>query len=712
MDKRDELHQRLLATFRVEAQEHLQAITSGLVALEQAAPAARPELLETVFRAAHSLKGAARAVSQPELEAACHVLENIFAQWQREGPSAAPGAFDAAHRATDSLGALVSPAQAKPRPERVANAPETIRVASAKLDALLLEAEELLAVKQSARDVAGRLAVVRERFNSWKRAWGRLGPALGLAEQAAAASGPADRAAIRALVGFAHWNCEFMGGLAAEVSGVAALARQHHHGASVAVDGLIEETKKVLMRPFFTALEGLPRVVRDLARDLGKEADLITRCGEIAMDRRILQELKDPLLHLLRNCLDHGIEPPGEREQKGKPRRGAITISLEQKGGQSVELVVSDDGAGLEPERLRANAVAKGLLDREQAARLSDTAAEALIFQSGFSTTPRITDVSGRGLGLCIAREKVERLGGGVRVENRPGKGLTFRIWLPTTRATFRGVVVRTDGELFVFPSAYVRRVARVRPADIQGVEGQTSIRLDGRLVALVPLGELLGLEPGAEQPRASDAAMPAVVVASKGTALALLVNEVLNEHEILVKPLGPQLERVRHFEGATALEAGRLAPILHVPDLVRSALAGGRRTGNAAARAGEAPPVRKHILVVEDSILSRALLRNILETADYEVETAVDGAEGLAKLRAGEFDLVVSDIEMPRLDGFELTGRIRADQRLARLPVALVTARETREDRERGVAVGANAYIVKSSFDQSDLLKAIQRLI
>ena len=407
------------------------------------------------------------------------------------------------------------------------------------------------------------------------------------------------------------------------------------------------------------------------------------------MDRRILEEMKDPLLHLIRNSIDHGLEPPEVRRRLGKPAGGVISVSLEQRSGRHVELTVADDGAGLDLARLRQTILEKGLLGEEQVNALSDEAAQAFIFQSGFSTSPIITDLSGRGLGLSIVREKVEKLGGWIRVESTPGKGIAFRIRLPTTRATFRGVIVRVGEEWFVFPTLYVERVVRARPEDIRTVEGQPSLSLRGQLIALAPLHQLLGVELKRErQPRRE--AVPAVVVAADGVRMAFSVREIVNEHEILVKSLGPQLPRVRNVEGATVLENGYLAPILHVPDLLKSATMSAPRPEAEAGTLDETPASTKRILVVEDSITSRALLKNILEAARYDVHTAVDGLDGLNRLREAPFDLVVSDVEMPRLHGFELTERIRADKDLAQLPVVLVTARESREDRERAASRSA----------------------
>jgi two-component system chemotaxis sensor kinase CheA len=331
----------------------------------------------------------------------------------------------------------------------------------------------------------------------------------------------------------------------------------------------------------------------------------------------------------------------------------------------------------------------------------------ALACEAGVSTSAMITDISGRGLGLPIVKEQVERLTGTLTLESVPDQGVTFRIVLPLTLARFRGVVVRVGRELFVVPTRSIERVARIGSDDVKTVGNRETIVLGGRAIALARLDRVLGIEsePGEDAGR-----FPVIVLGAAQRSIAFRVDEVLDEREVLVKPLGPQLERVRHVAGASVLGNARLAPILHVPDLLASAAAG--ESAGAPQRRSEAAPTRSSVLVAEDSITSRSLLKGILEIAGYHVETAADGVDAFTALRSGAFDLVVSDVDMPRLNGFGLTAKIRADKKLGELPVVLVTALESREDREQGIDVGASAYIVKSSFDQSNLLEVIRRLL
>ena len=748
--REDEFRNQLRATFKVEAEEHLQAIGAGLLELEKApAPRERRHLVETVFRAAHSLKGAARAVNLAEIESICQSLEDVFASWKRQGSAPSPAALDKLHRALNTIAAAlavpaasrgtgisapalpvdapvhaalaeVALAEVVPPPAsgagEIAPHEETVRIAVAKLDARLLEAEEMLAAKLTTGQRVDDLHELAGRFEAWRKEWVAVEPEARALRQVLdrAAPGRAEpRLALHlaGLLDFFDWNIDHYKSLENKVTALARTAEQDLHVVGKLVDDLLEDSKKLLMLPFATLAAPFPKLVRDLCRDQGKEADLVIRGEEIEIDKRILEEMKDPFIHLLRNCVDHGIEAPEERNSLGKPPRATIILAVSQLNGNKVELLVSDDGTGIDTGKVKESAVKHGLVPAEEARRLGEPEALELVFQADVSTSPIITQLSGRGLGLAIVREKTEKLGGAVSVESRRRAGTTVRISLPVTLATFRGILVETAERLFVVPTAQVERVARVKQEDIQTVEGRETISLDGRAVALARLDATLELtrpSRSGEPP----AAVPVVILGAGEQRIAFAVDAVLDEHEVLVKRLGKPLSRVRNIAGATVLGSGRVAPILNVADLLKSA----RKTGGAAARvaveAGPAKVEAKSILVVEDSITSRMLLKGILESAGYRVKTAVDGTEAFTTLRAERFDLVVSDVEMPRMNGFDLTAKIRADRKLAELPVVLVTALETREDRERGIDVGADAYLVKSSFDQSNLLEAVRRLI
>lgn len=728
MSPSDEEFLKLLrSTFRVEAAEHLQAIANGLVAIENTVDAtARTPLIETVFRAAHSLKGAARAVDFNEIESVCQSLESLFASWKRDATALTPSSLDAAHLAHDRMSEsingpirVIEPAAAAPTPlaataPPAASAPaamtmpadqETVRVAVRALDARLLEAEELLTAKLAATQRATDLDALGSTFDGWRQEWSKVQrDARALRHHS---DGALSRDANESLAEFLDFNHEWLRALESRVAHLRRGAEQDRLAVGKLVDDLLVNSKKLLMLPVATLTAGFPKMVRDLCRELGKDAELVIRGEDVQVDKRILEEMKDPLTHVLRNAIDHGIETAESRRRAHKTPRATITLSVSPINGHLVEFSVRDDGAGIDREAVKAKAVERGLITPEAAAQLDDEAAAALVFETDLSTSPMITQVSGRGLGLAIVREKTEKLGGRLVLESSPGAGTTMRMTLPMTLATFRGVLVEAARRTFVVPTAHVERVTRFRPADVRTVEGRDTLAHNGRALALASLAQVLDLPPA---PPTGTEVTPALILGAGADRIAFAVDAVIDEREVLVKRLEKPLVRVRNVAGATVLGDGAVAPILNVTDLLRTA----RRAPSlrlVPRPVKSAPAAAKRVLVAEDSITSRMLIKGILESSGYEVKTAVDGIDAFTQLRTGQFDVLVSDVEMPRLNGFDLTARVRADADLAELPVVLVTALASREDRERGIDVGANAYLVKSNLDQSNLLEALQRL-
>ncbi|HEV2247146.1 MAG TPA: hybrid sensor histidine kinase/response regulator [Terriglobia bacterium] len=774
--KDHEFLKKLLATFKVEAEEHVKAMSSGLIKLEKtSASDEQMDVVEMVFREAHSLKGAARAVNMVEVEAICQSLESVFSALKRQDITVSPALFDRLHKAVDTLGefplslgtertaaekfriaeisrslegalkgieeelrkpegesSLVPEPEAhqpskdviglRPLAEEKPEVAETVRVSRAKLDSLLRQAEELLSAKLTGGQRAAELRQVNATLALWDKERAKVHPDARALQQSLERDGKRNGASrlpdrpeksiaqIAKVLEFLEWNDSSIQALKSELATLAKLAEQDHRAIGRRVDDLLEDMKKVSMLPFSSLLEVFPKLVRDLSRGLSKDAELVIQGSEIEIDRRILEEMKDPLVHLVRNCIDHGIEVPKERERKKKSPRATITIAISPKNGDKVEIRISDDGTGLNLRNVRGAALKLGIISQKDAEKLSDVETLSLVFQSGVSTSPILTETSGRGLGLAIVREKVEKLGGIVSLETHPEIGTTFRMVLPLTLATFRGILVRVEDNFFGIPTAHVERVLRVSKAEIKTVENREAIQLNGKAVSLVRLGDVLELARKSATSDSTDK-VSVVVVGSAERRVAFLVDEVLSEQEILVKSLGKQLSRLRNIAGATVLGTGKVVPVLNVPDLMQSAVRVAATTP-AAVRVKEAEAKRKSILVAEDSITARTLLKNILESAGYQVRTAVDGVDAFTALRTEEFDLVVSDVDMPRMSGFDLTAKIRADRKLSELPVVLVTALQSREDRERGVDVGASAYIVKSSFDQSNLLEVVRRLI
>jgi two-component system chemotaxis sensor kinase CheA len=458
------------------------------------------------------------------------------------------------------------------------------------------------------------------------------------------------------------------------------------------------------MLPLATILNLFPRMVRDISREQGKDVELVVEGGEIEADKHILEKIKDPLMHLVRNAVDHGIESPEARERDGKSRLGTIWLKCRQ-GPTHIVIEVQDDGGGLDAEAIKRVAAKRKLCREEELAAMTLQQVHGLVFVSGFSTRPFVTDISGRGVGLDVVRANVEELKGKVEVESSPSSGSLFRLRLPVTLATSRILLAAVGGRTYGLPVDAVQTSLRVDRGALFTVEGRSTLVLQEEAVSVAPLAELLELPPG------SPAERPVCVVLGSGAdRLGVLVDDVVGEQEVVVKPAGALLKRVRNVSGAAILGSGEICIILSAPDLIRSV----RKRGRALPREEGAPEAQRKpvVLLVEDSITTRTQEKRILESAGYEVVAAVDGVEAWEKLGSQSFDAVVSDIEMPHLDGFALTEKIRQEKRHLDLPVILVSTLAGAEDKRKGMEAGANAFLVKSAFDQTVLIETLKRLI
>lgn len=720
MAERDQQFDRKLAAiFRAEAAEHVQNMVASLVELETASPADRKNSARLLFRETHSLKGAARAVGRTEVESVCHAMESMFMAleqgslaWSRElldllhevtreieratsvaqaenraelvsllerleaalGPGGTYGGDETAGSTRAQAAAYATeeqgpPAKAASRPSPAAASPDTVRIPVDRLSRLLYQVEELVSAKLAAQRHAHEIDAALNEFTT---------PARGGGD-------------------FAH---------EARLKALKSAAGRDYRSLASAVDLLLADVKKTLMLPVSSLTSLLAATVRELSRSQGKEVELKLEGGDLEMDRRLLEELRDSLLHLLRNAVDHGIEMPRQRIAAGKPAQGTVTVSVERKNAGTVMINISDDGAGIDRAGLAEAGRRLGVVAEQDP---DDSEALSLIFAHGVSTARVLTAVSGRGVGLSIVQDKIESLGGTISVRSQAGQGTLFTMVLPTSLTTFRAIEVQAAGQSFMLPIAHVASCARLAAGRLQAAGARQTVAFNEEAVPLVDLSRILELE--IQQPQRRPEMINYLVLESAGRRIAFSVDAVVGEQEVLSKPVEPRLTRINAVAGAAVARSGRTVAILNAASLIRSAV---RQAQSAVAVPAAAPVFRSaghSVLLVEDSITSRTLLKNILEMAGHSVEVAVDGVQALEKLKAGSFELVVSDIEMPNLDGFGLTAAIRQDPGLGHLPVILVTSLSSPADREKGAEAGANAYIVKSSFDQGDLLQAIQEL-
>ncbi|HXY73501.1 MAG TPA: hybrid sensor histidine kinase/response regulator, partial [Actinomycetota bacterium] len=597
----------------------------------------------------------------------------------------------------------------------------TVRIATSKLDGLMAHVGELLVSTTGLDDRRLELRSLLDSLAAWADEWERLRPGLDRVEEFLedvrehpSGRDGEDVARLRQVDALAVFLREGEGKLANVVARLSELERElgrTDRRTRQVTSELQNEVLRVRMLPVSALFDSLPRMVRDLARDLGKEAGVVVRGADTEVDRAVLEQMRGPLTHLVRNALDHGLESPEDRRRSGKPRGGTISITASQRGGALI-VEINDDGAGIDAARVRAVAVEKGVLTSDAARAMTDREAISLIFGSGLSTSPTVTDVSGRGVGLDVVRESVERLQGSIEVDSRLGEGTTFSLTLPVSVATTQSLLVRSGGQTFAIPLPSVSRILRIAPEHLATAQGRSVVSIEGEPVMVTPLAGVLGLdreEPNGGSMRA------AVLLRSGNRSVALTVDELLGSQDLVVKNLPAPLLRVRGLGGATILGSGDVVIVVNVADLVKSAAGSGR--GGAKDSPDRSTPrssasSSRVVLVADDSVVSRMLQKGILETAGYQVRVAADGMEAWELLLAEACDLLVSDVNMPRMDGLELTAKLRSDARFRDFPVILVTSLDSAQDHARGVEAGADAYIVKSAFSRDGLLQAVQRLI
>jgi two-component system chemotaxis sensor kinase CheA len=468
---------------------------------------------------------------------------------------------------------------------------------------------------------------------------------------------------------------------------------------------LEEEVIRARMVPFSDACEGLDRAVRDLAKESGKEINLTVEGGDIEFDRSVVAGIKNALLHLVRNAVDHGIESPVERLATGKTAHGSIVLKAGLRQGR-VEIAITDNGRGFDLEAIRLQLRRRGLTIPED-----ERALLRMAFTPAFSTSATLTHISGRGVGLDVVKTAVESLRGSYDVSFEAGRGSRIVLSVPLTLTKLRALLVRAGNQTYAFDTAAIYALRRISLDDLKTIEGRDVLMIDGSPVPVLRLLSALGQEEH-ESHAAVGGKLPVVIVQEGVTRVAFTVDELLSENEVVVKDLGSRLSRAKNVSGATVLPTGRVAIILNAADLVRGATEHGVAGSLSEMLAGDASKVKTRILIADDSVTTRTLVKNILEAAGYEVIDAADGMEAWQFLQDKSVDLVVSDVEMPRMDGFALTQTIRNSKRHQKLPVILVTALETEQDKMRGLDAGANAYLPKSGFDQTNLIEVIEQFV
>jgi two-component system chemotaxis sensor kinase CheA len=741
----DEVLRQVWPVFSAEAREILQNIGRRVLSLEEGDASA--ETHEAVQRDAHSLKGMSGSLGLEDVVVLAHAVEDRLVA-SREAPALPHAAAEAILRALDAIEAALdaSPAPGVVRvealPERLAQlracadpgtggpdapaepAPEPASVVEAAAPAKPSPAPPAAgspppapspsgpparpAGPAPARD-EGAIRVparILDQIGGAVEALSLVADATERRAQALVAVGEALQTAVVAARGAALDDPD---ALFPVLDRMLELAREvARHGLESQRDALRhkletaaarEDLRQLRMVPISLALEPLRRAARDAASALGKEVALHLEGGELRLDRRIVEAVKDPLVHLVRNAVDHGLEAAEARAAAGKGPAGRIDVRVAPRGHR-VAIQVTDDGAGLSAERIRRRAVERDLLPAEEAARLPDAEVFRLAFTPGFSTADRVTEISGRGVGLDVVQSAVTRLQGTVQVASTPGRGTTFELDLPLALSVTLGVLVRVEAARAAIPAEAVERVLRVRPEELGEIQGRIVATVGGKQLPFEELAEVLHLQD--HPPPRDGAPRPALLLRMGDARLVLGIDEVLGERELVVRGLGRRGAGAPLLAGAALLEDGAIISVLNPAMLL----------GRSQPRSAPRPAGVARIVVADDSLTSRTAVKTILEVAGYTVIAAVDGEDAWRHIRMGGVDLVVTDCQMPRLDGLGLARRLKGDPALRATPLILVTSLDAPEDRRAGLEAGADAYVVKKDVQGGALLDLVRALL
>ncbi|HCJ66783.1 MAG TPA: hypothetical protein DHV62_05510 [Elusimicrobia bacterium] len=710
------MEEKFQEAFRASVEESLQKLSQGILLLEK--EPSNKSLLEEIQREAHTLKGSVNMLGWNSIGKIVHQIEGLLTEFTEkrqyfnsaiadlllatldiidlliesevsgeESGIDVEGICSELEKAKTELptGEKIAVSQQREKISKISAPEETIRIHTDKIDNLI--------------SLIGELTISQMNAQEWLNKFSQLIPLVK----------EIDRLKV---------NKEL-------TEGILTIFREHSDSISsleLLVKKLEETAMSLRMLPISAITTYFPRTVRDLAREYNKKVELEIKGAETELDKKILEMVKDPLLHILRNAVAHGIEKPEERIAQGKPERGRITLNTYQEGDH-VYVEIEDDGEGIEVNKVKEIALKKGLVSIEEIKGLTDEELVYLIFKPGFTTTETVTEVSGRGVGLDVVKKNItENLIGQVKVETKVGQGTKFILILPLTLAVIHALLVEVNKEVFAFPATNIELIIRVKPEEILQVEGREAVRINERTVPVVKLAEVLKL-PFEERVssdnlvnKGTNKKMPVVVVNYAGQRIGFIVDRLVNEQDMVIRNLSEPIRKVKNIIGATILGAGEPVLILHIPELMDSAQvlpAGTKNSFGIENSPKDTPPESDHtILLVEDFFTTRELEKSVLESWGYHVDIATNGEEALKKIALRKYDLVITDIQMPHIDGFTLCEKLKGDERYKDIPIIIVSALEKEEEKRKGLTVGADVYITKSAFEQKILIEAIERLI
>ncbi|MEL6149605.1 MAG: hybrid sensor histidine kinase/response regulator [Chloroflexota bacterium] len=592
-------------------------------------------------------------------------------------------------------------------------AEDTVRVSVDKLDRLMQESSELLVTRLQSEERKHDIDRLRRDHGRWAREWRTVRTAYIRLARRLQTADDGESEDLRDLLEFLETNQRYLADTARSVSQLAGGVANDTMRLSALTDSIQDSISSLRLVPFDSILGTLHRTLRDASRETGKEAFLDVMGSSTEIDKAVLEYLKDPIMHLIRNAVDHGIETPAERQATDKPESGWVYLNVEQRGGEIV-IMVSDDGRGIAGTELRDRALKAGIINQSVARNMTEDDMRALIFHPGLTTKDSVSAISGRGVGMDVVRDRVESLRGRISITSRPGQGTVFVVSVPVSLTRIRSVMMELGNETYAVPSLSVLRMERLSRDEIFTAEGRPVIKIGARTLPLVNLGDMLGVPMLGPLDR--DGPLRVIVLDAADRQVAFEVDALESERELVLKPLGDELANTRYVSGAALLGGGEVVIVLDANDLVRGATGNAlpaRRTVSQARQAPDPEAVQKlRVLVADDSITTRTLEKNILETAGCDVRVAFDGLQAWETLSEFPFDVVISDVEMPRMDGLTLTKRIKENPATRHIPVILLTSLNRPEHREAGLRAGADAYLVKSRFDQEELLRTVRAVL
>ncbi len=763
--------EHLTQVFRAEAVEHVKALAEVFFALEEGSGDVR-ELLTRAFREAHSLKGSSATLGFTRIELLTHHLEDALGHLSRTAKKVLSqevdlllNALDTIRRAVDSgelgnddlseeeqqiatslevfasklAGARTKKEKAEvvvadPEPQKSASdtptppkeekpsvpSPEKIAAAAGKepkssqpvsTPAAGKARDEFIRIQES--KIEAVFAQVAELFEANLQIES-LSPDLNRFCTIATETTGRLEALLREFEGTEYEAdlypiVEKARNLSIQLGATSKRFDQDERQLSKMIQGAQEELRKIRLAPVSTIFIMIRRQVREISKITGKRLELYLGGGEYAVDRKVLDAIEEPLIHVLRNAASHGIEDAETRVKAGKSEAGRIRLDARHTG-DAVEISVADDGRGIDPEKIRRSLVKKRIMPEAQAANLSNDQLFDNLFASGFSTKEGVSKISGRGVGLDVVKYTVERLGGEVRLESRVNEGTAITLRMPLAMSTVRCLLLRIAGRVLAIPASNVEKVIVPTAENTKVIGGGEVIDYKDQNIPFGSLGDLLGLASKTEA--APDSARIAVIISFGERRFAFAIEELIEYTQLILKPLGDLLERVPNISGISLLGSGEIALVLNPSDLVRAAGGVRKETSQPIFQKLDETLEAARVLVVDDSIATRTLEKTLLESAGFSVLTASDGYKALDVLASNRCDLVVSDVQMPNMDGFELARTIKSRSQFAHLPVILVTSLGSDEDKARGLAAGADAYIVKKELTQGELVDTIHQLL